>query len=218
MKAGKFAKALVHGVAKTAREMREEGRPKPGEAVVRIAAPAPDPEWERRQRERREKAREGNAFRRELLAGLGVDVDAFTPEGVANDVGRMVRTFVPRADEIGILPVRGRAMVSWSNLTKTQRLPKCVATGSLVGPDGDGVVATVRYLRDATPYSADLNIWHGRYGLRVGLREAGGDLGVSSVVCEDIDRGLSLPLYATGSADSPDRAMALGVEYLLAGR
>lgn len=117
---------------------------------------------------------------RQLLEVEGVNVDAISPARAvvdSLDIANRLCTARVRDDR-----VPDRLEVTWSPLTETGRVPKCVARTLVVWDysGGDSVIVHADWDRDARPYAARVHIWRDgdRYDSKI--RTVGGSLVVVS--------------------------------------
>lgn len=116
---------------------------------------------------------------RQLLEVEGANVEAIDAARVLADA-RDIADGLCRA-RIGEAAEPCEPLIDWRPLTKSGKLPKCVARATAVWdrPNGDSVIAHLGYTADARPYTADVHIWTDgeRYSYKV--RTVGGDLAVT---------------------------------------
>lgn len=76
----------------------------------------------------------------------------------------------------------------WMNLTKTGKVPKKVAEGSVVfdWDDGDSVIAHVWYLASLEPYAADVYVWRGHKCHEFYVRTKNGEMFVDHGGLNDV--------------------------------
>lgn len=116
---------------------------------------------------------------RGALADAGANVEAIDAARVLADA-RDIADGLCRA-RIGDAAKPCEPLIDWRPLTKSGKLPKCVARASAVWdrPNGDSVIVHMGYTADARPYTADVHIWTAGERYSYKIRTVGGDLAVT---------------------------------------
>lgn len=128
--------------------------------------------------QQRAKLDQGESLKRMALQDAGVDVGALTDEKLLDDA----RTVANKICHAGVRSVKKpeRLAITWSNLTKTGKVPKKVAE-SLVTfeyKNGDFDVIHVWYTKDLSYYAADVYLWKGNDSHRFNIRTVDGELAI----------------------------------------
>lgn len=131
---------------------------------------------DRQAREARLESERQQAACRDALKERGVPVDLLTKKATAEDAFDIANRYCKARIPETLKPER--SLIIWSDLTKTGKLPKCVAESTVVWDfeSGHNVVAHVKYLADIEPYSSDIYIYTdgGRFDYK--LRIVDGEL------------------------------------------
>ena len=116
---------------------------------------------------------------RRALADAGANVEAIDAARVLADA-RDIADGLCRA-RIGEAAKPREPIIDWRPLTKSGKLPKCVARASAdwVRPNGDSVIVHMGYTADARPYTADVHIWTAGERYSYKIRTVGGELAVT---------------------------------------
>lgn len=160
-----------------------------------------DPEWEMRSarfaeeaRRREEEWAQRQRDNRDFLVRNGVDVGIFTAEKGVADVRELLASLC--APLMGFRPSLSdvEPRVTYSDPTKTGRVPKNVASVHMVkdtsmedfdagriGAVSDALSASVDYLADGTVNKADIIRWHDHHGSIVRIRTVRGTRRVTHV-------------------------------------
>lgn len=113
------------------------------------------------------------------LADAGANVEAIDAARVLADA-RDIADGLCRA-RIGDAAKPCEPLIDWRPLTKSGKLPKCVARATAVWdrPNGDSVIVHMGYTADARPYTADVHIWTAGERYSYKIRTVDGELAVA---------------------------------------
>lgn len=116
---------------------------------------------------------------RRALADAGANVEAIDAARVLADA-RDIADGLCRA-RIGDAAKPCEPLIDWRPLTKSGKLPKCVARATAVWDrqNGDSVIVHMGYTADARPYTADVHIWTAGERYSYKIRTVGGELAVA---------------------------------------
>lgn len=116
---------------------------------------------------------------RQALEGQGVNVEAIVEEKITTDAADIANGLCRARLRRDAEP--SNVGIDWRPLTKSGKVPKCVAKTVTVWDrrNGDSVIVHLGYTADARPYTADVHIWTDDERYTYKVRTVDGDLAVT---------------------------------------
>ena len=138
---------------------------------------------------------EGVIKKMKALGESGVDVFSLTDEKMIEDAIGIANN--PCGIKIKACKQPTQVDVHWQNLTKTGKVPKKVAESSVVfdWKSGDSVIVHVWYLASIEPYGADVYLWKGNDRTDFSVRSKNGSLVVEHKAKYNVKTDYREPIF-----------------------